>query len=222
MKREVIDNRSLTVSSVCVCAAQCTSPPGWPRGDPVRNPVPALQHTEEDTGHYCRQEVRPLKTAPCSMSAWNIIIISVVNCRKDCSVNIHLMHLHVLVHDNTSLTFCQERKVTARINMSLTRQDVYIPVICSDAFRVLCASVCMCVSHTTPMLTCTFSLLTPSFFLSPLKLGRCTIPNPAHRVVIRPGSRCRAHGSPRCLQSRVGGGAGRAPLARQAAHPPGE
>lgn len=46
------------LSFVFVRAAQCTDPAGRPRGDPICNPVPALQHTEEDTRVYHRQEVR--------------------------------------------------------------------------------------------------------------------------------------------------------------------
>lgn len=39
-------------------AAQRSDSPGRSRGDPVCYPVPALQHTEENSGHHHRQEVR--------------------------------------------------------------------------------------------------------------------------------------------------------------------
>lgn len=70
-------------------------------------------------------------------------------------------------------------------------------------------------------LSLSFSLLS-LFFLSLLKLGRCTVPDSAHRVLIRPRSGRRAHGSFGSLQSGVRGGARCPALARQAAHPPGE
>lgn len=39
-------------------AAQRSNSSGRSRGDPVCYPVPALQHTEENSGHHHRQEVR--------------------------------------------------------------------------------------------------------------------------------------------------------------------
>lgn len=50
--REFIKVFVVLLSFVFVCTAQCTDPAGRPWGDPICNPVPALQHTEEDTRVY--------------------------------------------------------------------------------------------------------------------------------------------------------------------------
>lgn len=61
------------------------------------------------------------------------------------------------------------------------------------------------------------------FFLRELlQLGGRPVSDSAHRVLVRPRSGRRAHGSPGRLQGRVRGGPRCSQVARQAAYPPGE
>lgn len=101
-----------------------------------------------------------------------------------------------------------------KVNIGCTNEDVDIRPILLNDWKWTC-SLDTCVSLALP-LTCPLPL-SPS-----IQLGRRPVPDPAHRVVLRPGGVGGHHGQAGRVQGRVGRGAGRPALAGQTAHSPGE
>lgn len=176
-------------------AAQRSDSPGRPRSDPVCYPVSALQHTEENSGHHHRQEVR--------LQNWRLKLFL--------SQTWTLLEWTLRIFDRNTLGLLKS------VNIGLSREDIYTPADSDNACLYQYASFTPHPCSPPPLISFFFS-----FFLSTTqKLGRRTVSDSAHRVVIRPGSCCGPHGPPGSLQGRVRGGARCHALARQATHPPG-
>lgn len=181
--------------SFCM-AAQRSDSPGRPRGDPVCYPVSALQHTEENSGHHHRQEVR--------LQNWSLKLFQSQTC-----------------YYNEPWGYLLESTLglLTSVNIGLSKKDIYTTADSGNACPYLCASFTPHPCSPPPLMR---SHLFIFFSLSATqKLGRRTVSDSAHRIVIWPGSCCGPHGPPGSLQGRVRGGARRHALARQATHPPG-
>lgn len=145
--REFIKVFVVLQSFVFVCAAQCADPAGRPRGHPICNPVPALQHTEEDTRVYHCQEVR-LYTSGSTWtvssyfrSSWEMFLFKPRGYLTEQNKSqYYLPTQSVISNEPCFFFFFFFKKIMVWINIGLRREHIYSPAICGDAFKELHAS----------------------------------------------------------------------------------